>query len=65
MGRSRVVEWIRRFRTEGVHGLKNKPRGDAKAGNTRATPSAVAKLIEGLNEGRRKRAEDVQRWAKS
>jgi transposase len=65
MGRSRVVEWIRRFRTEGVQGLKNKPRGGAKAGSTLVTPSAEAGLIEGLKEGRWKRAEEVQSWAKS
>ncbi len=35
MARSRVIEWIGRFRKEGVEGLKNKPRGGTKAGATR------------------------------
>ena len=65
MARSRVIEWIGRFRKEGVQGLKNKPRGGAKAGSTQVTPSAESGLIEGLKEGRWKRAEEVQRWAKS
>jgi transposase len=65
MARSRVIEWIGRFRKEEVQGLKNKPRGGAKAGSTQVTPSAEAGLIEGLKEGRWKRAEEVQRWAKS
>jgi transposase len=65
MARSRVIEWIRRFRTEGVQGLMNKPRGGAKEGCTQLSQRAEAGLIQGLNEGRWKRAEEVHRWAKS
>ena len=65
MARNRGIEWIGRFRKEGVEGLKNKPRGGAKAGSTQVTPSAEVGLIEGLKQGRWKRAEEVQRGAKS
>jgi hypothetical protein len=51
MVRSRVIDWIVRFRKQGVPGLKNKPRGGAKAVNPQVTPSPEAELIEGLKEG--------------
>jgi transposase len=65
MARSRVIEWIKRFRAEGVEGLKSKPRGGAKAARTQVTQEAEAGLRKGLKEGRWKRAEEIQNWAKT
>jgi transposase len=65
MARSRVIEWIKRFRAEGVEGLRSKPRGGAKAARTQVTEKAEAGLREGLKEGRWKRAEEIQTWAKT
>lgn len=65
MARSRVIEWIKRFRAEGVEGLRNKPRGGARAARTQVTKQAEAGLREGLKEGRWKRAEEIQTWAKT
>jgi transposase len=60
--RSKVAEWIRRFRRGGVATLHLKPRGGARAGTTKVDAGTQAELLAGLRAGRWKRAKEIKRW---
>lgn len=60
--RSSVAEYIRRFRQDGVAGLRRKPRGGAREKRTKVDAATTAELRAGLRAGRWKRAKEIRHW---